>query len=242
MKEHLSIQDKYGKYVEEDKRLSSEEAKDIEDSAEADIKALTNTAFSYTEGTKVKSKEWERANRRAILDYRKIFNQNVRSGRFASLEDAKNDALMQVEKKFRLDDKSGTKSEYRQPLTATGDQQYAQNLDTARKAILAAPSMVNEHILPGVSAQNIKDAEKYITTGQGSMPRIFEDLAADSPKVTAWDLAQAQAKVLNPDLATDMKTPASVEFGTETGSISPTSSQLQVKHQSDYSGVHSRYE
>ena len=117
---------------------------------------------------------------------------------------------MQVEKKFRLDDKSGKLSPYRQPLSATGDQEYARNLDTARKAILAAPNMVNEHILPGVSAQNIKDAEKYILTGQGSMPRIFEDLAADSPKVTAWDLAQAQAKVLNPDLK--METPASVEM------------------------------
>ena len=36
----LSIQDKYGKYVDEDKALGSSEAKDIEDAAEADIKAL----------------------------------------------------------------------------------------------------------------------------------------------------------------------------------------------------------
>ena len=201
----IAIQDKYASKVDADRTFTSEDAKDIEDDAEDQLKRLTNQSFNLSDGNQLKTPEWGQAYRAATLDYRKIFNANVRSGKYSTLEDAKNAALAEVEKKFDFtsDRKYAGNSVYRQKPTVSTDVEYQRNLTTARKAILAAPDMVNNHILPGVSAQNIKDAEKFLTTGQGSMPRIFVDLAADSPKVTPWDLAQAQAKVLNPSLKID---------------------------------------
>ena len=168
-------------YVKEDKPLS-EVPKTYADEAKAKIGAFAAERHKSIAGSTDKTPEYQNAFYNAQNAYNRYYRENIRTG--MNQNDAHIKAMDRVEKNFAV----GT---YSVKPTASSDQQARLNYAKASNAWSRNENLVNTSVLPGTE-RDLQLLEQYASSGKGSIPFIYHQLAQGHRNLTAWDIANAQ--------------------------------------------------
>ena len=166
--------------------------------AETEIGAFTRQATGESEGNPDKSKEYWRAYHNAIDDYKSIVAAEIRGGETPN--NAHKISMQIVEKDFALGDIRGpvVASKYfkREKVTRNAAQSEAilDGLDSIKVHTTKQDQLnyINSTVIPG-SEDYLELGKKY-SLGVGEIPYYYTRIANSFPKLTAWDILDAQLK------------------------------------------------
>jgi len=194
---HHDVFNKVSKWIKEDENIAKA-ADTYTKRAETEIGAFTRQATGESEGNPDKSKEYWRAYHAAIDDYNAIVADEIRGGETPTK--AHQIALQLVEKDFKLGDIRGpvVASKYfkREKVTRNIAQSEAilDGIDSLKVHNTKQDQVnyINSTVIPG-SEDYLELGKKY-SLGVGEIPYYYTRLANSFPKLTAWDILDAQLK------------------------------------------------
>lgn len=129
--------------------------------------------------------------RRFEQDFQRQYYQRVAAGDPKAFDTA----LGIVERKASL-------NAYDKPLDTNETRASQSNYTAAYNALSGSNYTTTK--LPGLGPA-VKQLEKWVKTGEGTLPAIFHSLAHDTPGVSGWDIARYQYRLYtNSDLARDI--------------------------------------
>ena len=194
---HYDVFNRVSQWIKEDVDIAKA-ADTYTGRAETEIGAFTRQATGESEGNPDKSKEYWRAYYNAIDDYNAIVAEEIRGGETPN--NAHDIAMQIVEKDFKLGDLRGpvVASKYfkREKVTRNVAQSEAilGGLDSIKvhKTKEDQLNYLNSTVIPG--SEDYLELGKKHSLGNGDMPYYYTRLASSFPKLTAWDILDAQLK------------------------------------------------
>ena len=194
---HHDVFNRVSQWIKEDVDIAKA-ADTFTKRAETEIGAFTRQATGESEGNPDKSPEYWRAYHAAIDDYNAIVAAEIRGGETPN--NAHKIALQIVEKDFKLGDIRGpvVASKYfkREKVTRNAAQSEAilDGLDSIKVHTTKQDQLnyINSTVIPG-SEDYLELGIKH-SRGNGDMPYYYRRLASSFPKLTAWDILDAQLK------------------------------------------------
>ena len=161
----------------------SEESKVLITQANKKIESITSLMLQENEGKKDHTPKYWDTIFAAQAGYSSEYKANLLKGMLEP--EAHSNAMKTVEDNI----KAGIYSV--KPSTSVNQ---ARQLKFSRVAkAVSTGTDLNSVVLPGTEG-DIKLLEQYATTGKGSIPEIYNQLARIQPRFTAWDIADAQLK------------------------------------------------
>jgi len=194
---HHDTFNRVSQWIKEDENIAKA-ADTYTKRAETEIGAFTRQATGESEGNPDKSKEYWRAYHAAIDDYNATVADEIRGGE--TPKNAHKIAMQLVEKDFKLGDIRGPvlASKYfkREKVTRNAAQSEAilTGLDSLKVHGTKQDQLnyINSTVIPG-SEDYLELGKKY-SLGVGEIPYYYQRIASSFPKLTAWDILDAQLK------------------------------------------------
>tara|TARA_Y100001973_G_scaffold29658_1_gene44918 strand:- start:4180 stop:6372 length:2193 start_codon:yes stop_codon:yes gene_type:complete len=194
---HHDVFNRVSQWITEDQNIAKA-ADTYTKRAKTEIGAFTRQATGESEGNPDKSKEYWRAFHAAVDDYNAIVADEIKGGE--TPVKAHQIALQLVEKDFKLGDIRGpvVASKYfkREKVTRNIAQSEAilDGIDSLKVHSTKQDQLnyINSTVIPG-SEDYLELGKKY-SLGVGDIPYYYTRLAMSFPKLTAWDILDAQLK------------------------------------------------
>ena len=193
------VHDKVSNMLKEDKDITTA-SKTYSKRAEKEIASFAWEAATTSEGDPDKTKEYWKAYHAALDDYNLFLAEEIKGGE--DPKTAHNKALDRVEAKFKLGPNNDPVAD--SPYFTDQLKQTKSN-DKLVDAIANGLEAINEHtlekdklnylmttIIPG--SEDYLEAGKKYGNGVDDIPYFYRSLARSYPKLTAWEILDAQLK------------------------------------------------